>query len=82
LPALYANHFYVSHAGEIEFHKIFGHLTPPLTIGMTEDQLPSSISVKPVSKIVLSPEAMKSFVQVLFDNLGKYEAKKNEEKDD
>jgi hypothetical protein len=80
LSALYANHFYVTHAGEIEFHIIFGHLTPPLTIGMTEDQLPSSIKIKPVAKVVLTPEAMKAFVQLLNDNLEKYEVKQKEEK--
>jgi len=24
LPTLYSNHFYVSHAGEFEFHVVFG----------------------------------------------------------
>ena len=76
LPALYANHFYVSHAGEIEFHVVFGHLSPPLTAGLDESELPDSIKIKPVSKIVMGPDAMRAFVAILNDNLAKYEEKK------
>ena len=76
LPALYANHFYVSHAGEIEFHVVFGHLSPPLTAGLDESELPDSINIRPVSKIVMGPDAMRAFVAILNENLAKYEEKK------
>jgi hypothetical protein len=76
LPALYANHFYVSHAGEIEFHVVFGHLSPPLTMGADEAELPESIKIKPVSKIVMGPDAMRAFAAILNENLEKYDEKK------
>ena len=75
LPALYANHIYVSHSGETEFHIIFGHLSPPLTAGMEEDELPENIKIKPVAKLVVSPKVMRAFLKVLNDNFEKFENK-------
>ncbi|MFH1907831.1 MAG: DUF3467 domain-containing protein [Chloroflexota bacterium] len=78
LPALYANHLYVSHAGETEFHLVFGHLSPPLTMGIDESELPDSVKIKPVVKIVISPDAMRAFVRLLSDNLGAFEGRQKE----
>jgi len=73
LPALYANHLSVSHAGGTEFHIIFGHLSPPLTMGLGEDELPDVVKIKPVAKIVVSPKVMKAFLTVLNDNFKNFE---------
>lgn len=73
LPALYANHIQVSHAGGTEFHIVFGHAAPPLTVGLLEDELPDKVVIKPVSEIVVSPDVMKAFVRVLADNLESFE---------
>jgi hypothetical protein len=75
LDAIYSNHLFISHAGESEFHLIFGHLSPPLTIGLDEDELPDSVTIKPVTKLVLSPEVMKAFARIINDNLEKFESK-------
>ncbi len=75
LPALYSNQLYVSHAGETEFHLVFGHLSPPLTAGLEESELPDAVNIKPVAKLVMSPDVMKAFVQILVDNLKKFEEK-------
>lgn len=75
LPALYANHLYVSHAGETEFHLVFGHLSPPLTMGFDESELPDAVKIKPVTKIVISPDAMRAFVRLLSDNLVAFESR-------
>lgn len=71
LPALYANHLYISHGGEHEFYLIFGHLTPP--IGFSEQDTPDEIEITPINKIVISPEAMSDFVRAMSENLRKYE---------
>ncbi|MCJ7585487.1 MAG: DUF3467 domain-containing protein [Anaerolineales bacterium] len=71
LPALYANHLFISHGGEHEFHLIFGHLTPP--IGFSEQEYPNLLEIKPISQIVLSPEAMRNFVKVMGENLQRYD---------
>lgn len=50
LPAYYSNHLYISHGGEHEFYLIFGHLTPPLVIGLSEEEVPNEIEIKPQQK--------------------------------
>ncbi|MEW6718669.1 MAG: DUF3467 domain-containing protein [Chloroflexota bacterium] len=82
LPALYANHLYVSHAGETEFHLVFGHLSPPLTMGIDESELPDSVKIKPVAKVVISPDAMRAFVRLLSDNLGVFEGRQKGKPDE
>jgi hypothetical protein len=72
-PVLYANHIQVSHAGETEFHITFGHLSPPLTLGLEEHELPDKLTVKPLTTIVTSPDVMRAFVAVLAGNLEVFE---------
>ena len=81
LPVQYSNHFYVSHQGGAEFHLTFGHMIPPLTIGMSEQELPEILKIKPVSKLVLSPEAMGVLIDVLQKNLDRLIAKKEDSDD-
>ena len=81
LPVHYANNFYVTHQGGSEFHLIFGHLIPPLTIGMTESEIPDILKVTPVSKIVLSPDAIETLIGILQSNLEKFQEKKGKEND-
>lgn len=71
LPALYANHLYVSHGGEHEFYLIFGHLSPP--IGFSDEDMPNELEITPINKVVLSPEAMRNFVKAMSENLKRYE---------
>lgn len=72
-PYVYANHIYITHQGGSEFHIVFGHASPPLLIGKEEHELPDSVMIKPVAKIVTSPDALRSFLEVLDDNIKKYE---------
>lgn len=72
IPTLYANNLVISHAGGSEFHLTFGHLIPPLTIGLEEIELPDFVHIKPVARIVVGTEAMKKFVEVINDNYQKY----------
>lgn len=73
IPVLYANHLYVSNAGDTEFNLVFGHLSPPLTMGLDESELPDTVKIRPVANIVVSPDAMKAFVRLLSDNLAAFE---------
>lgn len=81
LPVHYVNHFYVSHQGGAEFHLTFGHLIPPLTIGMKKSELPDILKISPVSRIVLSPDAIKVLIEVLQNNLAKFETKRGKNND-
>jgi hypothetical protein len=81
-PVSYANHIQVSHAGETEFHITFGHLSPPLTVGLEEDELPDQVFIKPLITIVTSPDVMRAFVKVLSDNLKNFENKIQDRKED
>ncbi len=72
IPAIYANQLIISHAGLTEFHLVFGHLSPPLSIGLLEDELPEVIKISPVAKIVVSPDTMKKIVDAMKKNLEGY----------
>ncbi len=64
----YANNLFVSHAGNGEFHLVFGHLIPLNNTGLTKDEVPDQVEVKPVSCLVVSKENMKAFIDVLQQN--------------
>jgi len=73
LPALFANHLAVSHMGVTEFNLVFGYLSPPLIPGLNKEELPETIKIKPVARLVITPEAMKDFLKALNDNFERYE---------
>ena len=79
LPALYANHLFVTHGGETEFHVIFGHLTPPLMIPESQDEIPDEFVIKPVAKIVVTPATLRKFLDAMESNLKKFEERKKKE---
>lgn len=81
LPFIYANQMLVTHGTETEFQIVFGQLTPPLTFGLTKEELPDIVEIKPVAKIVVTPEVMYRFFDALKDNLETYEKKKGESND-
>jgi hypothetical protein len=73
LPSFYANHLQISSGGETEFHITFGHLSPPLTFGLEEHELPDQILIKPILEIIASPEVMRKFVDVFSAGLKMFE---------
>lgn len=81
LPPIYANHIYVTHSGDNEFHLVFGYFMPPLAMGLEEDELPESVEIKPVARIILSPEFMEKFLDVIKENYSKYADKEGENND-
>lgn len=76
LPAYYSNQLFITHGIGDEFYLILGNLTPP--IALSESDFPDEIEIEPIVKIVLSPESMKAFVEVMSNNLKKYEEKQKE----
>lgn len=79
---IYANQLQVSHAGGNEFHIYFGYSAPPLTHGLSEDEidaLPNELTIKTLTNIVVTPDMMKAIVRVLSNNLEKYEELKMRE---
>ncbi|MBP8856442.1 MAG: DUF3467 domain-containing protein [Anaerolineaceae bacterium] len=76
LPVQFVNQLLVSHLSQSEFNLIFGYLSPPLAL--KEEDFPDTLEVKPVVKLVITPEAMKQFLEVLNNNFEKfYMNKKN-----
>ncbi len=76
ISSVFANQLYISHAGGKEFHITFGHLTPPIVFGLEEDEIPESVSIKPVAKIVVSPDVMEEFVNAMNENFQSFKQSK------
>lgn len=70
VPAVYANQAVIAHTPS-EFVLLFGQVVPPFGAG---DQPPQDISVLPVAKIVVTPQAMMQIAKAISDNLDKYRA--------
>ncbi len=81
LPALYSNHLLVTYGGGSEFHIIFGHLTPPLVVTESPEDIPDVFTIKPIAKIVVTPQTMNKFIDVMTKNLERFEERKKEAND-
>jgi hypothetical protein len=81
LPALYSNHLIVTHGGESEFHIVFGHLTPPLVLAESADDIPDQFVIKPIAKIVVTPQTMRKFIEAMTKNLERFEEREKEVND-
>ena len=81
IPIYYANHIQITHGGGLEFHITYGHLRPPLTHGLKDSELPDTVEIMPVVTLVISPQSMVNFVEVIKGNLDNYlKSVKKEEK--
>lgn len=79
VPVVYANQLYLSHAGGKEFNLTFGYLSPPILFGLEEAEIPERVNVRPVAKIVISPDVMEEFVEAMTENLRQYKESKDKE---
>jgi hypothetical protein len=82
LPALYSNHLLVTHGGESEFHIIFGHLTPPLILAESSKDIPDEFIIRPIAKIVITPQSMRKFIDAMTKNLERFEERTKEDNND
>lgn len=77
LPTIYANQFFITHAG-LEFFLIFGEVTAPLWTEPTAEKLEAleALQVKPVAKIAIPYEVMRGIAQIIQANVEGFLAKK------
>src|SRR5690242_6212270 len=71
LPTLYANQLYVTHAGA-EFYFVFGEVNVPIFVAYDAGEAPTSVTVKPLAKIVVTNETMAQFVEAINRNYARY----------
>jgi len=76
LPTLYANHMYMNHSGG-EFYVIFGEAQLPIMINPTPEDIENlkDIKIKPVVKLVFTPQSMTAIVNAMIENIQKFQAK-------
>lgn len=75
----YATNFIVQHT-EQEFYLSFFDFPPPIFLGSEEEKLAQleqidSVQASAVARIVISPGRMQEFIDILQDNLRKYQDK-------
>lgn len=73
LDTHYVNNMFVSHSTG-EFYIVFGELSP--IVRNENMELPDAVYVKPVVRLVISPDNLKEFLDILNTNFQKYEEKK------
>ena len=75
LTTLYANHVYVSHAGN-EFYLVFGEVVPPNIADESDfETLPEYLDITPVARIAIAPDAMLKIVGAISSNVEAYMGK-------
>ena len=77
LPTLYANQAYVSHVGK-EFYVIFGEAQIPVLTHVDPDAL-HEVKVKPVAKLVFTPEGISGISKALADNVRRFHERQERE---
>ena len=85
LAGLYANNIVVQHT-QYEFVVSFFQTFPPLVLGSPEERAAQieqldSVKAKCVARIVVSPERMQAFVDVLASNVEQYRARFQNQED-
>jgi len=83
LPTLYANQVFITHAGG-EFYVVFGELQPTVLMNVTPEQAQQleEVSIRPVAKLVFSPDAIARIARAMHENVGKYEEHRSKEGDE
>lgn len=82
LPAVYANHLYISHAGP-EFVLIFGRAEVPVGTGTPGVDPPEFVPIRPVAKLIVAPGAMTGVVEAISRNVSRaQEASTGDDDDD
>ncbi|MFZ5821952.1 MAG: DUF3467 domain-containing protein [Chloroflexota bacterium] len=79
IPTIYANNLYITHAGS-EFFLVFGEMSPIMELDI--EKMPEELIIKPVAKIVIAPENMVKFADVISGNVAKYSEKIEKSKDE
>lgn len=76
LDTRYVNHLSITHSGP-EFYLTFGELSfPPI---MSEEDISSELEIKPVVRLAISPDSMKSIANAIQINMERYSQVEDEE---
>ena len=69
LDTIYVNHLNITHSGP-EFYLTFGEL--PLPPIMSEEEISQELEIKPVVRLAITPDAMKSIANAIQINMERY----------
>ena len=74
LPTLYANQMYMTHSTG-EFYVIFGETQLPIMLNPTPEAIEKlkAIEVKPVAKLVFTPQGMTAITKAMVENVQKFQ---------
>jgi len=85
LQTIYANHFYITHAGD-EFYLMFGELPSPNIANMAPDKirdyLGDSLEIRPLVRLAIAPQTMLRIAEAIQTNVSNYIGKNIGGKDD
>ena len=83
LPTLYANQVYITHAGG-EFFVIFGEVQVPILLNVTPEEFSrhAFVTVKPVARLVMTPEGMRAIVDAMTRNLSQFDRRVQNSKEE
>ena len=70
LPTICANEFVISHFGP-QFYLVFGELGPPFG---ADGKTPSEVTIRPVVKIAVAPDAMERMAEAIAKNVERAKA--------
>lgn len=78
LSTCYATNLVVQHT-EHEFFITFFELVPPITLSKTSEEIKQmeSVQAHALTRIVVTPERLESFIQAMQENLDRYRASVN-----
>jgi len=79
LPTVYANTILMSHQAQ-EFYLIFGEIVTPAQLGTIEGEMPDDLDIRPVARIAIPYEVMKSFRKLMNENVDKFIVKEESQK--
>ena len=71
VPVYYANQLFIGHTNN-EFYLVFGDVQVPLLINPSKAEIPKELIIKPVARVMLTPNAMQEFTKAMNINLSSY----------
>ncbi len=83
LPTLYANQMYMIHSAG-EFYVIFGETQLPIMLNRTPEDIENleTIEVKPVAKLVFTPQSIAAIANVMVGNIQAFQIKQEMRKEE
>ena len=70
LPTTYANELFIMHFGD-QYYLVFGEVIPPVMLDPNKEDMPNFVEIRPVAKVVVTPENMARFSKVIQQTIQK-----------